>query len=410
MGGINRFKRYSYIYYRMAQVMPPEVDEILALRHAFRAGDVRARFSDEVLAVIDEIRTDIPSSEDRDGWVRVGNGQGHPPGNVGRNKPRDAFRGINSISPVLPPRELAPVAATAAVTGPTTHAPGSYRPKGSSERPRFMSSRPNPVTAAAAPVTHAAPHAASHPGPHVRYTSRFKNKENSVESTIVNTIILNKLNKFSHSNYNEVKDFLMEILASGETDFLSDFMHLIFTKAAAEEIYCPLYAELLKELAEKYPFLLTEMMNIYNKFIDIFEEISEEACKDTEEFIKKNKEKKYRKGYSQFVTELYKKGILTKDAFMLSLRKIAENMALYAKEPERLLLVDEFSASFLRICKAIHKNCIRNDIRALIDNVLAPLMESVNVKSETYPSLTKKIQFAVLDSRDACGAGAGAAT
>jgi hypothetical protein len=389
----------------MAQVIPPEMNEVLGLRSHFRAAGVRATFSADVMATIDRIRSDIPSSEDRDGWMKVGSsgggggsvggssggagktgyggsgGGGGGSSGAGSYKSRDAFRGINTNSQQKPASNI-----------------GSYRPKGNiaSERPRFTSSRP--VVASGGSSTSAPHHSHASGG---RYTSRFKNKDQSLESTIVHTIILSKLNKFSPSNYNEVKDFLNEILASGETDFLTDFMHLIFTKAAAEEIYCPLYAQLLAELADKYPFLITEMMNIYHKFIDIFEEVSEEQCKDTEEFIKKNKEKKYRKGYSQFVTELYNKKILNKDAFMMSLVKIAEKMSIYAKQADHVQLVEEFSASFLRICKAVRGDSICVDVSALVVDVLAPLIDPVNVKSTEYPSLTKKIQFAVLDARDA---------
>ena len=58
-------------------------------------------------------------------------------------------------------------------------------------------------------------------------------------------------------------------MTSGETAFLSEFMELLFTKAASEEMYCGLYAKLLSELSEKFPFLKTEISNIYTNFIVI---------------------------------------------------------------------------------------------------------------------------------------------
>jgi hypothetical protein len=200
----------------------------------------------------------------------------------------------------------------------------------------------------------------------------------------------------------------MEILASGETDFLADFMHLIFTKAAAEEIFCPLYARLLKELSVSYPFLVTEMLAIYGKFLDIFDEITEESCKDTEEFIKKNKEKKYRKGYSQFITELYKQDILDADQFMRTMDKIATNIVESAAKEEHVQLVEEYAACFLCICKGIGSSAATAAAPAvgpaatLIAEKLGALLVTANVKSAVYPSLTNKIRFALLDARDAC--------
>lgn len=107
---------------------------------------------------------------------------------------------------------------------------------------------------------------------------------------VVNTIIQGKLNKFSIANYDEVREFLMEILGSGEKDFLSDFMKLIFQKAATEPTFCPLYAKLLFELSSRFDFLRTEMDNLYRQFLPIFEEIGEEGA-GTEGFIQRNKEK-----------------------------------------------------------------------------------------------------------------------
>ena len=60
----------------MAQVIPPEMNEVLGLRSHFRAAGVRATFSADVMATIDRIRSDIPSSEDRDGWMKVGSSGG----------------------------------------------------------------------------------------------------------------------------------------------------------------------------------------------------------------------------------------------------------------------------------------------------------------------------------------------
>jgi hypothetical protein len=180
-------------------------------------------------------------------------------------------------------------------------------------------------------------------------------------------------------------------------------MHLIFTKAAAEEIFCPLYARLLSELSAKYTFLLDEMKAIYGKFMTIFDEIKEEACADSEEFIRKNKEKKYRKGYSQFITELYKHNILENDAFITTLNKIADNILAYARIPDHVQLVEEYSACFLCIAKGISGagTDICKDMHTLIVNKLGQLMDSTNIKSADYQSLTHKIRFALLDSKDA---------
>lgn len=81
------------------------------------------------------------------------------------------------------------------------------------------------------------------PPPVPKYQSKFKNSNQPVDDKILNNIILSKLNKFSAKTYTEVRDFLYQILGSGEPDLqemIPHFMRLVFRKAASEEIFCPL--------------------------------------------------------------------------------------------------------------------------------------------------------------------------
>ena len=88
-----------------------------------------------------------------------------------------------------------------------------------------------------------------------RYVSKFKNTESTVEEKILNQVILNKLNKFSAANYDEIKIFLQQILDSDEKEFLQSFMLLVFKKAAAEPTFCGLYARMISELSVQYKTL-----------------------------------------------------------------------------------------------------------------------------------------------------------
>ena len=90
------------------------------------------------------------------------------------------------------------------------------------------------------------------------------------------------------------------------------FMKLVFEKAACEEVFCPLYAKLLSELSAKYPVLLTEMANLYSVYMSIFEEVPENKAENYNEVCKQNVEKKYRRGYSQFLAELIKHDVIDK--------------------------------------------------------------------------------------------------
>ena len=143
-----------------------------------------------------------------------------------------------------------------------------------------------------------------------------------VEDTILNTILLGKLNKFSELNYAEIKEFVTHIIDGGQTEMIKCFMKLVFEKAASEEMFCPLYAKLLSELSSRYPVLLTEMANLYSVYMAIFEEVPEGKAENYNEVCKQNVEKKYRRGYSQFLAELIKHNVINSDVFMKTVMTI----------------------------------------------------------------------------------------
>ncbi len=260
--------------------------------------------------------------------------------------------------------------------------------------------------------------------PYKRYESKFKNSDQDVESTIVNTIILGKLNKFSAQNYGDVYEFLSEILASGECDFLSDFMKLIFTKAATEETFCPLYAKLLKELSAKYPFLLSEMDILYNKFLNIFEELEDD---DNECAIQRRKEKKYRQGYSQFLAELLKQDVVDTNAFYNTIEQIIKQIDVQSKLNEKTSTIEEYGDCLIKLLKVLkpptrggqsnaplvsdmHSSALPTNesmsdkmvtLRTNLSTNLKSKMDVLTRKSADRPSLNNKIRFTMMDAIDA---------
>lgn len=200
----------------------------------------------------------------------------------------------------------------------------------------------------AAPAERHVPYAMSN-----KYVSKFKKNSEKVEDTILNTIILGKLNKFSEQNYDEIKEFITHIIDSGETDMIKCFMKLVFEKAASEEIFCPLYAKLLGQLSARYPILLSEMANLYSQYMEIFEEIPEENAANYNEVCKRNVEKKYRRGYSQFLAELIKHDVIDIDVFMKTVVKIITQVELNSRTKEAVKLNEEFADCLMKIMKAI---------------------------------------------------------
>jgi hypothetical protein len=236
-----------------------------------------------------------------------------------------------------------------------------------------------------------------------KYESKFRNSDAAIEDTILNTIIMNKLNKFSESTYRDIRDFLYQILDSGETDFIKEFMRLVFKKAAAEEIFCPLYAKLLAELRATYPVIQTEMIQLFDKYLMIFQNLDNNQNVDYQSFVVRNSEKKYRLGYSQFLAEL----VILEAVDMASLEKtfciLAQNILRDGKELNQITDVQESADCLLRMSRVFHKKntqFFQNLRKCLFEKICPDLELILNTPKDQLPSLTPKSRFALMDVRD----------
>ncbi len=191
------------------------------------------------------------------------------------------------------------------------------------------------------------------PTPYAKYVSKFKKESDTVDDTIINTILLGKLNKMSIANYDEIKEFITHIIDSDQTEMTKCFMRLVFQKATVEEIFCPLYAKLLSELSSRYPVLLTEMANLYNSYMTIFEEVDETDEKNYTDLVKRNVEKKYRRGYSQFLAELIKHGVINTENFIKTVNTIVKQIENNCNNSESTKLIEDYTDCLIRIINAI---------------------------------------------------------
>jgi len=253
--------------------------------------------------------------------------------------------------------------------------------------------------------SNARPQTAQGERPHVpRYVSQFQNPSSQVEDKILNQIILNKLNKFSSANYEEIKAFLQQILDSNETEFLQNFMVLVFKKAATESTFCPLYAKMLSELSVSYTVLRDELQRLYKQYMTIFDEVSEDQCKDYETFVQRNREKQQRLGYSQFLAELTSLGVLEKEQLQELFTTILGHIRTFSKEGEtRQQLVDEYIDCLLRMCKAFQKGrsakitTLRNHLASTCSTTMEEFLSN---RTSQYPGISKKSSFALMDCLD----------
>ena len=238
-----------------------------------------------------------------------------------------------------------------------------------------------------------------------RYQSRFRNSSQPVEEKILNNIILSKLNKFSQVTYPDVRDFLYQILGGGEADlqeFVRDFMRLVFKKAASEEVFCPLYARLLSEISSKYTVILEEMNLLSDNYLEIFDEITEDTVTDYNVFVQKNTEKKYRLGYSQFLSELAKQEILPLPILCSTFKKLITLIKDAGQLADKRVLVEEYTDCLLRMT-AIFKGrstLFSRNAREAILPIFAVLHDDLRLNKDKYVSCSPKCGFILMDIYD----------
>jgi hypothetical protein len=236
-----------------------------------------------------------------------------------------------------------------------------------------------------------------------RYVSKFRSQESAVEDKILNQVILNKLNKFSAANYDEIKSFLQQILDSDEKEFLQSFMVLVFKKAAAEPTYCSLYARMIGELSVEYKTLRNELETLYNSYLTIFEEVSETETKNYESFVQRNREKFHRLGYSQFLAELTSLGVLQQEQLEKLYTTIINQIHIHAVGEDKQQLIDEYIDCLLRMTRAFQKKQlpVLVQIRQGLSKACeVPMTDILSKRSTVYPGITKKSSFALMDCLD----------
>ena len=277
-----------------------------------------------------------------------------------------------------------------------------------------------PLTNSPPPTTPSAPKQAYTGPPLGRYQSRFRNQSEPIEEKILNRIIRLKLNKFGPTTYGEIRDFLYQILGQESVtteddgnvqaeegqvvEFVKDFMLMVFKKAAAEEIYCPLYAKLLSEIGSKHSVIFEEMNSLYRNYLEIFEEADVNvASGDLASFEKKNLEKKYRQGYSQFIAELTTLEILSLDSLLSTYNTLLQHIDKHGRVADNKPLIEEYVDCLLRMSRVMKgkssdffctaRSKLYNQNKELFGNL-------INIRDGTYPSLSPKARFLLMDIND----------
>ena len=225
---------------------------------------------------------------------------------------------------------------------------------------------------------------------------RFGNKARADVTTEERMMdrIRDKMNKFSVMTYDATKTWLCQLMSSGQTEFLTDFITLVFEKAAHEELHCATYAKLLTELCTAYPHLASELRRIFNEFMNIFKEAATEPDAGSSEytaFVALRERRKARRGYAAFIGQIAKLGALSTPDILQTCDVILDGLTEAKATADKGSLCEEYADCLTALMK-----CCRD----LIKPSVAPVLTRVGLVKERGGSLTNKARFALMDLVD----------
>ena len=233
-----------------------------------------------------------------------------------------------------------------------------------------------------------------------RYQSRFVSASKDMDEKILNTVIGNKLNAFTALTYEDTRDFIYQIMDSGETEFIKDFVEKVFGKATSEDLYCALFAKLLAEIANRYPVMYQEMNRYHNEFVKIFEDVQED--KETE-YATLVKQKQYRMGYGLFLAELASSNALEKDQLFAMVSIVVTNLEKSTNEENKSKTVEEYIDCLIRLTKSLRERSpkyfagVKEELGIRILSTIGPMIQK---SGGPRLSLTSKARFGLMDLKD----------
>jgi hypothetical protein len=238
--------------------------------------------------------------------------------------------------------------------------------------------------------------------PPARYVSYFNKPQDTIEDKVMDKIN-EKLNKFGNKDLQEVQLFLQQILDSDDKEFLQKFITLMFTKASNEPMFCSSYATIISNMIGQYPLFREELTKLYTSYLQIFKEVNETSCTNYQEYLERNSQTMQRRGYSQFLAELTRFGILTTEQLFDLYRTILQEIQTHGKTgKEKEELIDEYVVCLLEMTKVFRSS--KQQLvyqRTSLANECEPTIQTLIKKgSKEFPGLGSKSICLLMDCQD----------
>lgn len=231
-------------------------------------------------------------------------------------------------------------------------------------------------------------------------TKKVEVKE-GIDTYIYN--LRNALNKISEKNLEKQKETIFknmdDIMCNEELNNKKDeVVNMVYDLISVNKVYSRMYAELYKDLVDKYDIFKYKLNNIVNEYKSSLLNVEFVSAEENyDEYCKYNKANDIVKSRTLFISNLLKIGMVSNndyfDIMQYLITLLLKNADIENKENE----VDELTENMFIIVNYLDKNY--KNIKLCEEYLLIKLkMEEILVKENTsYKSMTKRCKFRLMD-------------
>ena len=203
------------------------------------------------------------------------------------------------------------------------------------------------------------------------------------------------LNKMTDKNYIDIRNKIIDVIDTIETEEMSKVSVTIFEIASNNRFFSKIYADLYSDLMNKHDSMKQVFEESLGKFVTLFDTIEYvDSIVDYDKFCKINKDNEKRKALSAFFVNLMHNNIIQKEEIVSITSNLLTQLYTFISEENKKNEVDELTENIA----ILYNPSLYSDVD-LVDGVTITDMAMRLSKSKVkdYKSLTNKTVFKFMD-------------